>query len=325
MIAFYRVLAVSIEAARRLLHVDPRPEPEGPLFHHPVLMGLSMFIMQKWCPPHGPAQRIMMIMPVVLSGMFLWARPGSTCTGWTPTCARSQQWLTLACCGTASPGGQQEGAAAAHEGSRVNGRERGRCLQVASRSWDFPREAPLTWLERGRPEGWRGRHARPDRGSPGGGAGRIRGRAEGGGGRPEEPRRPRALLTSLVRDLGGPRAWTDGPTGGDQRRLLLRLGGPTATSSWRRKARCSRREHVLHKVAQSENEPRRLIVECEASAPAATTPCGAGPSPGRAGAGRRAAPPHRALNYLRTADRARDVADVRGSRRSAWERAPTGG
>ena len=51
---------------------------KDPLFLTPVLMGISMFAMQKMTPSTlDPAQqRIMMLMPLMLTGMFLWAPAG---------------------------------------------------------------------------------------------------------------------------------------------------------------------------------------------------------------------------------------------------------
>jgi YidC/Oxa1 family membrane protein insertase len=76
--AFYRVLTVLVDLRGApflwiadLAHKDP-------LFITPVLMGVSMFAMQKMTPSAmDPAQqRIMMLMPLMLAGMFLWAPAG---------------------------------------------------------------------------------------------------------------------------------------------------------------------------------------------------------------------------------------------------------
>jgi len=83
--------------------------------------------------------------------------------------------------------------------------------------------------------------------------------------RPEEPRRPRALLTALVRDLGraaGLELAADLEETDEG--LLLRLGGADRDFFLEEDGEVLKAlEHVLHKVAQGENEPRRLIVECE--------------------------------------------------------------
>jgi spoIIIJ-associated protein len=83
--------------------------------------------------------------------------------------------------------------------------------------------------------------------------------------RPEEPRRPRALLTALVRDLGraaGLELAADLEESDEG--LLLRLGGADRDFFLEEDGEVLKAlEHVLHKVAQGENEPRRLIVECE--------------------------------------------------------------
>jgi len=76
--AFYRVLAVSIELrGAPFLWIGDLAQKD-PLFLTPVLMGVSMFAMQRMTPSTlDPAQqRIMMLMPLMLAGMFLWAPAG---------------------------------------------------------------------------------------------------------------------------------------------------------------------------------------------------------------------------------------------------------
>ncbi|HEX9189403.1 MAG TPA: membrane protein insertase YidC [Vicinamibacteria bacterium] len=76
--AFYRVLTVSIELrGAPFLWIPDLARPD-PLYLTPVLMGASMFAMQKMTPSTlDPAQqRIMMLMPLMLAGMFLWAPAG---------------------------------------------------------------------------------------------------------------------------------------------------------------------------------------------------------------------------------------------------------
>ena len=76
--AFYRVLTVSIELrGAPFLWISDLARPD-PLYLTPVLMGASMFVMQKMTPSTlDPAQqRIMMLMPLMLAGMFLWAPAG---------------------------------------------------------------------------------------------------------------------------------------------------------------------------------------------------------------------------------------------------------
>ena len=72
LIAFYRVLQVAIELRGASFLWIPDLSQSDPLFVTPVLMGVSMFVMQKMTPTAmDPAQqRIMMIMPVVLVVMF---------------------------------------------------------------------------------------------------------------------------------------------------------------------------------------------------------------------------------------------------------------
>jgi len=98
LIAFYRVLTVAIELrGAPFLWVNDLSHPD-PLFLTPVLMGVSMFAMQKMTPTTmDPAQqRIMMIMPLMFAGMFLWA-PAGLNLYWLSSnlCAIAQQGLTL--------------------------------------------------------------------------------------------------------------------------------------------------------------------------------------------------------------------------------------
>jgi YidC/Oxa1 family membrane protein insertase len=76
--AFYRVLSVSVELrGAPFLWISDLAQKD-PLFLTPVLMGVSMFAMQKMTPSTmDPAQqRMMMLMPLMLAGMFLWAPAG---------------------------------------------------------------------------------------------------------------------------------------------------------------------------------------------------------------------------------------------------------
>jgi len=76
--AFYRVLSVAIELRGAPFLWIADLAQKDPLFVTPVLMGVSMFAMQKMTPSAmDPAQqRIMMLMPLMLAGMFLWAPAG---------------------------------------------------------------------------------------------------------------------------------------------------------------------------------------------------------------------------------------------------------
>ncbi|MGH7395623.1 MAG: membrane protein insertase YidC, partial [Candidatus Methylomirabilales bacterium] len=98
LIAFYRVLTVSIELRGASFLWIPDLTQKDPWFLTPVLMGLSMYVMQKMMPTSlDPAQqRVMMIMPLMLSGMFLWAQAGLNLY-WLASnlCSIVQQTLTL--------------------------------------------------------------------------------------------------------------------------------------------------------------------------------------------------------------------------------------
>jgi YidC/Oxa1 family membrane protein insertase len=98
LIAFYRVLSVSIELRGAPFLWITDLSQKDPFFITPLLMGLSMFVMQKMTPTTmDPAQqRIMMIMPLMFVGMFLWA-PAGLNLYWLASnvCSILQQGLTL--------------------------------------------------------------------------------------------------------------------------------------------------------------------------------------------------------------------------------------
>jgi YidC/Oxa1 family membrane protein insertase len=76
--AFYRVLTVLVDLRGAPFLWIPDLAQKDPLFLTPVLMGVSMFVMQKMTPStmDPTQQRIMMLMPLMLAGMFLWAPAG---------------------------------------------------------------------------------------------------------------------------------------------------------------------------------------------------------------------------------------------------------
>jgi YidC/Oxa1 family membrane protein insertase len=98
LIAFYRVLQVAIELRGASFLWIPDLSQRDPLFVTPVLMGISMFTMQRMTPTAmDPAQqRIMMIMPVVLVVMFH-AAPAGLNLYWLSSnlCSVVQQAVTM--------------------------------------------------------------------------------------------------------------------------------------------------------------------------------------------------------------------------------------
>jgi YidC/Oxa1 family membrane protein insertase len=98
LIAFYRVLQVSIELRGSPFLWIPDLSQKDPLFVTPLLMGISMFVMQRMTPSSmDPAQqRMMMIMPVVLVVMFF-AAPSGLNLYWLASnvCSIIQQGVTL--------------------------------------------------------------------------------------------------------------------------------------------------------------------------------------------------------------------------------------
>jgi YidC/Oxa1 family membrane protein insertase len=98
LIAFYRVLQVSIELKGASFLWIPDLSQKDPLYITPLLMGASMFVMQKMTPTAmDPAQaRMMMIMPLVLMVMFF-AAPSGLNLYWLASnlCSILQQAVTL--------------------------------------------------------------------------------------------------------------------------------------------------------------------------------------------------------------------------------------
>lgn len=98
LIAVYRVLQVSIELRGAPFLWIPDLSQKDPLYVTPVLMGISMFVMQRITPSSmDPAQqRMMMIMPVVLLVMFS-AAPAGLNLYWLASnlCSIVQQSVTL--------------------------------------------------------------------------------------------------------------------------------------------------------------------------------------------------------------------------------------
>jgi YidC/Oxa1 family membrane protein insertase len=111
LIAFYRVLQVSIELRGATFLWIPDLSQKDPLFITPLLMGASMFVMQKMTPTAmDPAQaRMMMIMPVVLMVMFF-AAPSGLNLYWLASnlCSILQQAVTMRLVHAGADGGRKE-------------------------------------------------------------------------------------------------------------------------------------------------------------------------------------------------------------------------
>lgn len=96
--AIYRVLQVSIELRGAHFLWIPDLSQKDPYFIIPVLMGLSMFLMQRMMPSAmDPAQqRIMMLMPLMFTVMFFAAPAGMNLYWLTSNvCSIIQQAITL--------------------------------------------------------------------------------------------------------------------------------------------------------------------------------------------------------------------------------------
>jgi YidC/Oxa1 family membrane protein insertase len=96
--AFYRVLTVAVELRGASFLWIPDLSHRDPFFATPLLLGVSMFVMQRITPSAmDPAQqRIMMIMPLVLVVMFS-AAPAGLNLYWLVSnlCSIVQQTVTL--------------------------------------------------------------------------------------------------------------------------------------------------------------------------------------------------------------------------------------
>jgi YidC/Oxa1 family membrane protein insertase len=98
LIAMYRVLEVSIDLRGAHFLWMPDLSQKDPLFITPIIMGISMFLMQRMTPTAmDPAQqRVMMIMPLMLMVMFF-AAPAGMNLYWVSSnlCSILQQGVTL--------------------------------------------------------------------------------------------------------------------------------------------------------------------------------------------------------------------------------------
>lgn len=77
--AFYSMLSVAIELrGAPFVGWIHDLSAHDPYFIFPVAMGITMFVQQKMTPSTADPmqQRMMMIMPVMMTGMFLWAASG---------------------------------------------------------------------------------------------------------------------------------------------------------------------------------------------------------------------------------------------------------
>ena len=77
--AFYSMLSVAIELrGAPFIGQIHDLSAHDPLFIWPVVMGITMFIQQRMTPSTADPmqQKMMMFMPIMMTGMFLWAASG---------------------------------------------------------------------------------------------------------------------------------------------------------------------------------------------------------------------------------------------------------
>lgn len=96
--AFYSLLAVAIELrGAPFMGWIQDLSARDPYYVTPILMGITMVVQQRMTPAAGDPmqQRMMMFMPVVFTGMFLWAPSGLVIYWFVSNLwAIGQQWLT---------------------------------------------------------------------------------------------------------------------------------------------------------------------------------------------------------------------------------------
>ena len=97
--AFYRMLDISVALKGAPFLWIPDLSLKDPLFITPLLSGLSMIAMQRLMPAPAvdPAQqRMMLLMPIIFSGMFAWAPAGLNLYWFVSNlCAMVQQALAM--------------------------------------------------------------------------------------------------------------------------------------------------------------------------------------------------------------------------------------
>lgn len=96
--AFYSLLSVAIELrGAPFVGWIHDLSTHDPLYITPILMGITMVVQQKMTPMAGDPmqQKMMMFMPIVFTGMFLWAPSGLVIYWFVSNLwAIGQQWLT---------------------------------------------------------------------------------------------------------------------------------------------------------------------------------------------------------------------------------------
>ena len=313
--AFYRVLAVSIELrGAPFLWISDLAQKD-PLFLTPVLMGVSMFVMQKMTPSTmDPAQqRIMMLMPLMLAGMFLWA-PAGLNLYWLTSNLWSilQQGVSMR---LLRPGLARRAGEEGEVKDRVfSGPDVEEALAVAAASLGLPR-AELRYVVldagtagRARPQA----HPGPDRGPPPGAGPHPRRPRAGAGGRPrgragEDPRARLRETVRAVAEAGG--LDVEAEVEESEEAVVVRLRGPDAAFFLEPEGRgdvLRATEHLLQRLHGAALQPRRPAPHLRglprAAGPGAR---GGGAPPGRGRARRRAAADDGAAERLRAAGRAR--------------------
>ena len=269
LIAFYRVLQVSIELRGARFLWIPDLSQKDPLFLTPVLMGVSMFVMQKMMPTAmDPAQqRIMMIMPVVLSVMFLWA-PAGLNLYWLASnvCSIVQQGITMSPAGAGAGPGAASASGRADEGPDLQRRQHRGGAGAGRAALGLPREAlRYVVLEPGRraPAASRRTPARiavlhddPEKARVSAAGGRGPRPAGGGGAAPaRDPRGARGRPRRL------PGAGGAGGRGGGPARAPRRPGPPRLLGG--DGEALAALDHLLRRILRPRGTRPRLIVWCE--------------------------------------------------------------
>jgi YidC/Oxa1 family membrane protein insertase len=110
--AFYRVLDVSIELRGAPFLWIPDLSQKDPYYLAPILMAVSMFVLQRMTPVTvDPAQQRMMMLMPLLFVVFLFAAPAGLNVYWLASncCSVVQQGVTLRLVGRHTTEGKHRG------------------------------------------------------------------------------------------------------------------------------------------------------------------------------------------------------------------------
>ena len=270
--AFYRVLMISVELRGAPFLWIPDLSQKDPLFVTPVLMGVSMYVMQKMTPStmDPSQQRIMMLMPVMLAGMFLWAPAGLNLYWLTANLwSMLQQVVEMRLLQARGRGaGPEEGTEEAMKDRVFTGASVPGALRRGRHALGLPEtELRYVVLDPGS-EGGRGLQATPARVAV------LLDEAPAGLPRPASappalPTDARAGIRAIVRamaETAGIDVWAEIEEDEEAEKVVVHLKGPDHAFFFGREGRgdvLRATEHLLQRIFGAEFMPRPLRVKCE--------------------------------------------------------------